>query len=240
MYDTRILSKWELRINDKPLEPLTVDLTDPFTAVFVGRAHPPDGRADSDIVSFRERSIGQGMRERITVHNYGADPVDVTIELRGDVDFADLFEVKESRVHHHGGPPCETVDHGLRFTHDAGPVHKAVEIRTADVPALTPNTMHWSMTLAPQEKWVVVHRGDRHPGRRSARAAVPLQTARHQGGAPATLARVVARRRCRTCTATTPASPPPSTRRAKTSVPCASSTPTTPTCRSSPRARRGS
>ena len=53
VYDTRILSKWELRINDHPLEPLTVDLTDPFTAVFVGRAHPPEGRADSDIVSFR-------------------------------------------------------------------------------------------------------------------------------------------------------------------------------------------
>ena len=72
------------------------------------------------------------MRERISVHNYGAEPADVRVELRGDVDFADLFEVKENRVLRQGGPPCEVVDHGLHFAHDAGPVHKVVEILSAD------------------------------------------------------------------------------------------------------------
>jgi hypothetical protein len=45
----------------------------------------------------RERSIGQGMREQLSLTNYGDAAVDVVVDLTSDVDFADLFEVKEHR-----------------------------------------------------------------------------------------------------------------------------------------------
>jgi hypothetical protein len=93
-----VLSRWELLIDGHPLESLTVDVPEPFTALFVGRALPPAGQVDSDVIAFRDRAIGQGLRERIAVTNYGTSAVDVEIELRCDVDFADLFEVKERRV----------------------------------------------------------------------------------------------------------------------------------------------
>ena len=71
--DTRVLSRWELLIDGHPLESLTVDVPEPFTALFVGRALPPAGQVDSDVIAFRDRAIGQGLRERIAVTNYGTE-----------------------------------------------------------------------------------------------------------------------------------------------------------------------
>jgi len=153
VYDTRIMSGFELRVNGHPLEPLTVDLEEPFAATFVGRVHPRDGRADSDLVCFRSRAIGQGMRERITVTNYGAQEAPIDVELRCDVDFADLFEVKESRVHRPDGRSHAATDTGLRFTLDEGATHKEVELRTLDRPAVDDATLMWTGTLAPKEQW---------------------------------------------------------------------------------------
>ena len=155
VHDTRVVSGFELRVNGYPLEPLTVDLDEPFTATFVGRVHPRHGRADSDLVCFRSRAIGQGMRERITITNYGAREAPIDVELRCDVDFADLFEVKESRVHPPDGRSHEATDTGLRFTLDEGAVHKEVELRTSDQPVLDDATLVWTGTLAPKEEWAV-------------------------------------------------------------------------------------
>ncbi len=155
VYDTRIISGLELRVNGYPLEPLTVDLHEPFTATFVGRVHPRHGRADSDLVCFRSRAIGQGMRERITLTNYGTHAAAIEVELRCDVDFADLFEVKESRVHPPDGRSHEATEMGLRFTLDEGATHKEVELRTSDRPALDDATLVWTGMLAPKEEWAV-------------------------------------------------------------------------------------
>jgi glycogen debranching enzyme len=96
--DTRVMSQWELRVNGHLLEPLTAAPTSPFEATFVSRGHPAPGQADADLVVFRHRSIGNGLRERVVVRNYGLGPCPVGIELACDADFADLFEVKEGRV----------------------------------------------------------------------------------------------------------------------------------------------
>nr|WP_175417202.1 glycogen debranching N-terminal domain-containing protein [Arthrobacter sp. 24S4-2] len=45
----------------------------------------------------RDRQLGTGLTETITVHNYARDPFQCRIELLADADFADLFEVKECR-----------------------------------------------------------------------------------------------------------------------------------------------
>ena len=78
----------------------------------------------------RDRAIGQGLRERIAVTNDGTSAVDVEIELRCDVDFADLFEVKERRVVERIGRRRETTAHGLVFAFRDGSVDKTVELRT--------------------------------------------------------------------------------------------------------------
>lgn len=96
--DTRVLSRWELRVNGHSLEPLTVAISSPFEATFVARCRPGHGRTDSDLVVFRHRSIGNGMRERVVLRGHGLEPTPVLVELLCDADFADLFHVKEGRL----------------------------------------------------------------------------------------------------------------------------------------------
>jgi len=151
--DTRVLSCWQLRVNGHRIEPLTVDLPAPYSATFVGRVHPSAGKADSDVVVFRERDIGQGMRERLSITNYGDTEVDVVVELETDVDFADLFEVKEHREVSRAGITCRARRGGIVYRDTANSVDKSVSIDAAGDFAAHGNTFACAMTLLPRVTW---------------------------------------------------------------------------------------
>lgn len=46
----------------------------------------------------RERLVADGLRETITLHNLDKESTVVSLELRADADFADLFAVKAGRA----------------------------------------------------------------------------------------------------------------------------------------------
>ena len=79
--DTRFLSELCLRVNGQWPEPLAARAIDPFSAAFVLRDQPPAGLADSHLMVFRHRYVGRGMREDITVRNYGLEPAFCSLEL---------------------------------------------------------------------------------------------------------------------------------------------------------------
>jgi glycogen debranching enzyme len=95
--DTRVVSRWILRINGALREPLVAHRPDAYEATFVGRARWPDGRFDSPLVVRQERHIGPGLQDDITLENYSSEDVDCDIELLVDADQADLFDVKGGR-----------------------------------------------------------------------------------------------------------------------------------------------
>ncbi|GAC1495405.1 MAG: glycogen debranching N-terminal domain-containing protein [Pseudarthrobacter sp.] len=95
--DTRVLSRWILRINGALREPLVAHRPYAYEATFVGRARWPDGRFDSPLVVRQERHIGPGLQDDITLENYSPEGVDCDIELLVDADQADLFDVKGGR-----------------------------------------------------------------------------------------------------------------------------------------------
>jgi glycogen debranching enzyme len=95
--DTRLVSDWKLLINGVAVEPLSTMTPQPYRAIFIGRAgHLPD-RADTPLLVERERRVGTGMREDITLTNFSQQPVDCTVEFRLEADFADIFDVKEGK-----------------------------------------------------------------------------------------------------------------------------------------------
>jgi len=149
--DTRVLSRWELRVGGERLEPLTVDIGDPFSATFVARTHPAPGHADADIVVFRRRDIGSGMRERIALTNHGLGPVSVAVELVCDADFADLFAVKESRVPPGATRPGEVTTRGLILRGKTGA--KSIEVRFSTQPESDADRLVWQTTLGPGATW---------------------------------------------------------------------------------------
>ncbi|HWE70049.1 MAG TPA: glycogen debranching N-terminal domain-containing protein [Acidimicrobiales bacterium] len=113
--DTRIISRFELLVNGSRTEPLAAVTDDPFSSTFVSRCLPPPGRADSTLMVFRSRYVGQGMREDITIRNFGDEPSFCSVELFVGADFADLFAVKEGRVgsNPHADPVTGTVTVGI-------------------------------------------------------------------------------------------------------------------------------
>jgi glycogen debranching enzyme len=153
--DTRILSSWDLWVNGHRLEVLAVDHPEPFAADFHARARPEDGRADAEIVVRRRRRIGSGMREEITVTNYGLHEATVVLDLGCHVDFAGLFEVKEGRVRRHGDHRVSLTGTGLRFGHRHNDVTKVVELVADPSATIEPDRISWRAVLAPREVWEV-------------------------------------------------------------------------------------
>ncbi|MCW3767066.1 glycogen debranching N-terminal domain-containing protein [Paenarthrobacter ureafaciens] len=101
--DTRIVSRWVLRINGEPREPLVARNPTAFQAEYVGRACTEDGRFESPLLVQHQRSIGSGLRDDITIRNYSGEPSNCTIEVILDADLADLFDVKGGRAGHTDG-----------------------------------------------------------------------------------------------------------------------------------------
>ena len=95
--DTRVLSRWVLRVDGSTVHTLSVRQPDPYAAEVVGRAST--GRdSPGHLVVVRQRYVGDGMREDVEVQNHSRCPVDCVVEFDVDADFADVFEVKAGHV----------------------------------------------------------------------------------------------------------------------------------------------
>jgi glycogen debranching enzyme len=94
--DTRFLSSWRLTANGSPLDVLSTDETQYFSSTHF--LVPPTGTVnDNPTVSIhRNRTIGDGFHEDVTVLNHDVKPLQVELRLDADADFADLFEVKDA------------------------------------------------------------------------------------------------------------------------------------------------
>jgi len=151
--DTRVLSRWELKVNGHRLETLAVETREPYATTFVARAHAAMGHADSDLVVFRRRYIGRGMREELEITNYGLSVVPVEVEAQVDVDFADLFEVKEGRVDTGRPRSVHVVCGALWFEGHDGPAAKQSTIALSGDATIEAGHATWRTMLQPGQTW---------------------------------------------------------------------------------------
>ncbi|WP_028463939.1 glycogen debranching N-terminal domain-containing protein [Nesterenkonia alba] len=157
--DTRVLSRWELRVDGELLEPLTVIPAEPFEQRFVARAPVREGLVEPTLIVERRRLVGQGMREDITVHNYGPEAAGIHLSLTVEADFADLFQVKEGRsaslasvAHHQSG-------NDLIFTSERGDQNRGVRVSSAGA-VTAPHTLTHRVVVPAHGQWsasVTVH-----------------------------------------------------------------------------------
>ncbi len=95
-WDTRFLSRWVLTVDGQRLNVLSADDTQCFQVQFFLAAGTGTVYVDSGVSIIRQRAVGDGFHEDLTVMNHGEEAVDLTIRLEADADFADLFEVKDA------------------------------------------------------------------------------------------------------------------------------------------------
>ena len=95
--DTRFISRWVLRLDEKPLELLSLNQSAHFDAqFFLTPAVGPEEEAPCSIV--RHRLVGDVWMERLIVTNHLHETSRLRLALDVDTDFADLFEVKDGLV----------------------------------------------------------------------------------------------------------------------------------------------
>ncbi len=98
-HDTRFLNDWVLMINSERLIPLHSAAPDYYSAeFFLTNGAQPRLRANSFNVR-RQRFVGaDGLRERIDVQSFAAEPLHAELRMLVGTDFADLFEIKGRAV----------------------------------------------------------------------------------------------------------------------------------------------
>jgi glycogen debranching enzyme len=148
--DTRVLSAWQLQCTEGALQVLAVQVQDPFRAVFVSRVVPEGSQ--TDLLVERTRYIGEGMREDLRVRNLSAGPVRTTLRLRMAADFADLFEVKESRVRPRGEVSTQPNGNSLTIAYHRDGMHRGVRV-VAEGARASRDGLLLDVSLPPRGQW---------------------------------------------------------------------------------------
>ena len=95
-FDTRFLSKWVLTIDGQRLNPLSVDDLQYFETRFFLVPGTGTVYVDAKLSVIRQRAVGGGFREALTILNHDDKAVSLDVRIAADSDFADLFEVKDA------------------------------------------------------------------------------------------------------------------------------------------------
>jgi glycogen debranching enzyme len=95
-FDNRFLSTWVLTVDGQRLNPLSVDDLQYFETRFFLVPGTGTVYVDAKLSVIRERAVGDGFHEELTILNHDDHPVDLTVRLEAASDFADLFEVKDA------------------------------------------------------------------------------------------------------------------------------------------------
>jgi glycogen debranching enzyme len=153
--DTRFVSGWLAEVDGARLEPLTVRSDNAFTATHVSRARPEEGLADSTLLVLQERRVGEGMLVCLELRNLGSAPRAGRLRVAVDVDFADLFEVKEGRPRPHGKVRQLVADGSLSWEVDHLGVRRATRVFATGAPILADGSLTWEFELAGRTRWSV-------------------------------------------------------------------------------------
>ncbi len=148
--DTRVLSRCELRLDGEAPHPLSVRTPEAFTARFLLRRPPAPGLADSTLLVVRDRTVGDGLRETLTLTNLAAEATALTIAVHLGADFADLFAVKE------GGratatPYAEVYPDGMVLTSVDG--SRGLRVSATSEPVVTTGSLVWRTVIPARSSW---------------------------------------------------------------------------------------
>jgi glycogen debranching enzyme len=150
--DTRFLSRWVLTINGQRPKVLSIDDTayyrvHHFLALATGTVY-----IDSHLTVVRQRSLGQGFHEELTLINHDKAPVDLEIRVEAEADFADLFEVKD-KLEKKGELYRRVDNDGLRLGYRHDGYCRETKISTGAPAQISQDALVFRIHLAPHAQW---------------------------------------------------------------------------------------
>ncbi|MBQ0897313.1 amylo-alpha-1,6-glucosidase [Micromonospora sp. U56] len=152
-FDTRFLSRWHLSINGERLTALAVNDLQYYETRFYLVLGAPTHYIDAKVTVIRQRSVGAGFDEELTVLNHENKLVDLTVRLEVGSDFADLFEIKDMRQKK--GRYFARIDDGcLRLGYDREAFRRETVISSSASAEIDENGLTFAIRLEPHGKWV--------------------------------------------------------------------------------------
>jgi glycogen debranching enzyme len=152
--DTRHLSRWLLTVDGKTLDALSTDDTKSFAARFFLVPGTGSEYTDATVSLMRNRVVGDGFFEELTVLNHGTEPMRPEIVLAVGADFADLFQVKDVIVDRPGRPFSRVADGQLVLGYERGGFIRETWVRPHDADAeITRDRIVFRPTIQPQGSW---------------------------------------------------------------------------------------
>jgi glycogen debranching enzyme len=151
-FDTRFLSKWVLTVNGERLTPLSVDDLQYFEARFFLVPGTGTVYVDAKLSVIRQRSVGNGFHEELTVLNHDDKPVELVVRMEADSDFADLFEVKDA-LEKKGSYSRQLHDGKLLLVYERETFSRSTAISSSQPCVLDEHGLTFEIKLAPHGAW---------------------------------------------------------------------------------------
>jgi glycogen debranching enzyme len=174
-WDTRFLSTWVLSVDGRRLQPLSVDDLEYFESRFFLVPGTGSVYVDARLSVIRDRVVGDGFTEELTVLNHDGAPVELTVRLDAGADFADLFDVKNAQPKK--GKLYSRVEAGrLVYGYERDTFHRTTTITSTATAAIDEGGMTFTLRIEPHGSWhtgLRVRPGMVGPGGRPVRLAHP-------------------------------------------------------------------
>ena len=151
-YDTRFLSRWVLTVDGQRLTALSTDDLQYFEARFFLIPGTGTVYVNATLSVIRERAVGDGFHEELTILNHDVEPVTLTVRIEAASDFADLFEVKDALEKK--GSCYAKVDDGMLLLGYVRDLFRRETAITASTPAAIDETgLTFKVEIEPHGEW---------------------------------------------------------------------------------------
>src|SRR5262245_23597732 len=151
-FDTRFLSRWVLTVDGERLNPLSVDDLQYFETRFFLVPGTGTVYIDAKLSVIRQRAVGDGFHEELTILNHDEQPVDLEVRVDAGSDFADLFEVKDALKKK--GKYAARVENGqLTFGYERETFRRATTISASEPAEVDEHGLTFKVRLEPHAEW---------------------------------------------------------------------------------------
>jgi glycogen debranching enzyme len=151
--DTRFLSRWVLTIDGQRPTLLSTDNLTYYRVSFFLAVATRTIYLDSHLSVQRQRSVGDGFLEELTLDNHAKQPVELTVRLEAAADFADLFEVKDDNRNKKGQLYRRVANGALTLGYRRGTFQRETIITGSSQAAMSQEGLIYRVTIAPHGRW---------------------------------------------------------------------------------------
>jgi glycogen debranching enzyme len=161
-HDTRFLSRLVLHVGGSSPLLLSSGRVEHFSAAFYLRNGAAEGLPHDAVSIARQRFIGSGMQERVSLRNESPSPLELTVALEAEADFADIISVKLHDFSLGDPAQAQPLPPPAPTSYDEATLQVSIIDPRGDIGThlvlsrpgrLDGNAMTFQFTLAPHERW---------------------------------------------------------------------------------------